>query len=340
MRSALLVYENTLFAEMIAEALAQSDLRLDVRSAKPGKALRLIGTLQPELILLDETIDPAAKETLLHAARQLPNTEVVLMHPQHNTLVHFTVRHSALTSLQDFGKVLNMAASEKPIAYAQSEEQARCDQALARASVYGFLAAIFNHNPDLNFVEHLQGLTEESISTSCMENDLPLQIAGGIAQMAAFIDEVAGQPVHQVQAALAQDWTRLFRGVQRGYGPEPPYANLYQQRRQAETQNLHALIRTYAEHNARPASGDSNRPDYLGVMLDFLRFLFEREAEAWAYKQPEQALTYRGAADQFRQEYLGEWVQRFCEEALNYAETGFYRGGLQVTKEFMEEPLE
>lgn len=337
MRSALLVYENALFAELITEALSQSELALDVRSAKPAKALRLIGALQPGVILIDETIELALKETLLHTAQQLPNTEVVFLHPQHNTLVHFSVRHSALTRLQDFGKVLNMVASDNPVAYIQTEEQIRRDQALARASVCGFLAAIFNHNPDLDFVEHLRSLTGEAIYASCAADDLPLQIAGGITQMAAFIDEAANQPAQQVQQALALDWTRLFRGVRRGYGPEPPYANLYRQGRQDETQSLHALIRTYAQHNARPASEDSNRPDYLGVMLDFLRFLFEREAEAWACHQSDQALAYLEVANQFRQEYLGEWVQHFCEEAMGYAETTFYRGGLQITKGFIEE---
>lgn len=339
MAGALLIYENVLVAELIAEALAQSHVSLDVHTVKPGKALRLIEALQPALILLDETIDPLAKESLLHAAQQLSSTEVVLVNPQHNTLVHFTVRHSPLTCLQDFGKVLNMAASRNPVDYTQSEEQARRDQALARASVCGFVAAIFNKKPDLVFVEHLRNLSGDAISASCKSENLPLQVAGGVAQMARFIDDAANLSAQMVQEALAQDWTRLFRGVQRGYGPEPPYATLYRQGREDETQRLQALIRTYAQHNARPVSEDANRPDYLGIMLDFLRFLFEREAEAWACQEPERAGAYFAAALQFHREYLGEWVQRFCEEALEYAKTGFYQGGLQITKGFLEHEI-
>lgn len=340
MSSALIIYENALFAELITEALAKSQVPLDIRTAKPDKAGRLIAVLQPELILLDETIQPTDKETLLHAAWQLPSTEVVLLHPQYNTFVHITVCHSALTRLEDVGKVLNMAASKPSVPRVQSSEQARRDHALTQASVYGFLAAVFNQQPDIEFVQHLRDLTGDSIRVSGAAEGLNPEITQGIEQIAVFIDEAALKPIQQVQEALALDWTRLFRGLQRGGGPQPPYANLYLHGREGETESLHTIVQTYVRHNAHPASSEPNRPDYLGVMLDFMRFLFEREAEAWSSSQPEKAEAHFDAANQFREEHLGRWAQQFCEDALNYAETDFYRGGLHITKGFMTGGLE
>jgi TorA maturation chaperone TorD len=99
---------------------------------------------------------------------------------------------------------------------------------------------------------------------------------------------------------------------------------------------MRTLTQLYARHDA-VATAAGNRPDYIGVEFDFLRYLSRRELDAWEQGDEALALHYRETACAFIAEHMVPWVGRFCELAIAEAQTDFYRGVARVTKGVINE---
>jgi TorA maturation chaperone TorD len=133
---------------------------------------------------------------------------------------------------------------------------------------------------------------------------------------------------------LSKDWTHLFRGVDKG-GPLPPYESLYRTGKLQEkpAQDIHRLFSKMGVH----VPEEWHQPlDYIGVELDFMRLLCEKEREAWEKNGRDSVLEVVKIEESFLENHVGLWVFSFCEKMMEQAREDFYQGIAQLTKGLVE----
>lgn len=213
------------------------------------------------------------------------------------------------------------------------------ESAQTRAGMYSFLANLFNQRPDLELVRRLREMGPEGFSIGASQAEISSEVEEGLQEMASFIDDTQGQPEEQVEQDLAVDWTRLFRGVSPSYGPPPPYEGVYIEGAGSPSDILQAIMQVYHKFSVDVDEKAANRPDYIGIELDFLRYLNESEAGAWQEGDEEKALDFQGAQKDFLSRHLGRWAEKFCDRAMEEAKTGFYRGFIRLTRAVLKEEI-
>jgi putative dimethyl sulfoxide reductase chaperone len=124
------------------------------------------------------------------------------------------------------------------------------------------------------------------------------------------------------ELALQVDWTRLFRGVAKGYSPPPPYESVYQEGLLGGPVSQ-AVAQVYAAHGVGLSEKSNEIPDYIGVEFKFMSTLATEESKAWE-RDPSMALKIIEDEKRFAQEHMRPWVPRFCSEAKKLAKTRFY----------------
>lgn len=200
--------------------------------------------------------------------------------------------------------------------------------ALQRSRIYAFLAAAYNELPRTVWVKRLSGLSTiefQEISESNNEN-----IRLGLELLAGFAVSFDSHQAEEWELILGREWTKLFRGVKPGYGPPPPYAGLYHECGQED------LMETYRAAGLNPDSRIQERPDYVGIELEFLRTLSEQEAQCWEQGLRAKAYTLMEQEYAFLTGHLLHWFPQFGVNSLAQAEVGFYKGVIHITQGFLE----
>ncbi len=214
------------------------------------------------------------------------------------------------------------------------------ESAQARAGMYSFLANLFNRRPDLDLVRRLREMGPEGFDIAIDRDDISPEVGRGVQEMASYITSTQDWPDGEVEQDLAVDWTRLFRGVSPSYGPPPPYEGVYIEGAASPSDILQAVVQMYHKYSVDVDENAANRPDYIGIELDFLRYLNESEADAWAKGEQETAFGYQAAQQDFLSKHLGRWAGRFCDRAMKEAKTDFYRGFIRLTKGVLKDEVE
>jgi TorA maturation chaperone TorD len=142
------------------------------------------------------------------------------------------------------------------------------------------------------------------------------------------------KPEEDLATELQVEWTKLFRGVAKGYSPPPPYESVYMEG-VLQGKATRTLSRTYAEHGVRLSGDSTELPDYIGVEFKFMSALASKEAEAWGIDRS-RALELIGAQKQFARAHLQSWIPRFCAEVERVATTDFYRATAQLMRAVLE----
>ncbi len=211
-----------------------------------------------------------------------------------------------------------------------------------RSKIYGFLSSIFIQIPDPDFVKKLLG-DEVSLVLSSLPFDieLPQQMVEGLEDMKNFIRTFRDQGAEEVCQSLSVERTRLLRGINPGYSPPPPYESVYRDREKAlMSESAVAVHREYARAGAGVPGGYKEPPDYIGLELDFMRFLTERETDSWRRKERDNALGYLNMERGFLENHITKWIPEFCDNVIERAELDFYRGIARMTKGFVNDDHE
>jgi putative dimethyl sulfoxide reductase chaperone len=322
----LLVSSNPLFAEILSHTLRDAT-GSEASQIAPQFAPEYIRLQRPQLIVLDEnSFSDCELSELLAGARTLPDSHTLLLNRQNNDITIISAHRATIRKVEDMAKVIHMVEEEQRNGNG-SALAAECPAAAAaaRAGAYGFLALLCNQRPSLELVRRLRTIGVEGFLGMVdgePDNDL---IRQGLEEMAAFVAEAGNRSDAEVEELLAVDWTRLFRGVRPGYGPPPPYEGVYLGA--DPLQAIQAVSSVYRQHGVAPASDSSaNRPDYIGIELDFLRYLCEQQVAAHEKGDEEAIEQWSRAEAAFLQNHLGKWASAYCDRAAQEAATAFYRG--------------
>jgi Uncharacterized component of anaerobic dehydrogenases len=198
------------------------------------------------------------------------------------------------------------------------------------------LASFYRDCPGIELVVRLRELGPDFLDQMSAEYAITPQGREALSLLVQFIKEIGSAGQDDVTCEnLAVDWTRLVRGVARDYGPVPPYEALY--RGVQDFQSLARELATTYRQAGIALTPAQDRPDSLVVELEFLATLLQLEQSSLHVADWQGAERYRRLAAAFLQNHLGTWVADYCTEALNYAETDFYRGVLKLTASFVAE---
>jgi putative dimethyl sulfoxide reductase chaperone len=210
--------------------------------------------------------------------------------------------------------------------------------ARSRSQVYGFLATAYNRLPDDQFAQSLSGPELASFLASVEETeDMAGDMREGWRMINSFIHASQGRPVEELKTELAVERTRLLRGIKPGYGPPPPYEGVYAPTAQdALGQAMLSVKNVYAESGVVLPEEIRDQPDFIGFELDFMRYLTEKEARAWADGDFKEAITIAQKEQAFLDGHINTWVPGFCDVMFEEAQLDFYRGVARVTKGYVQ----
>ena len=196
-----------------------------------------------------------------------------------------------------------------------------------RSEIYHFFSALFNHLPDITLAENLKNPESSDLRSffDTVEGELSSNIDEGLQLLEKYMLSCQDKSAEDIKTELSVDRVCLMRGVKYTYGSKAPLETSY-----IEDSDLHKVL-TSVRDNYREAGliiqkEVKERPDYIGIELDFMGFLTQQEAQAWQEKNTEAAEAFSKKQHAFLNDHLYRWVPTYCQSMLEEAQTDFYRG--------------
>ena len=181
------------------------------------------------------------------------------------------------------------------------------------ASLYSFLSSVFLTLPNKEFLESLASL------------DLEPTESAGYNAIAAYARSISGQDPEEVLLDLARDRARLMRGAN-NEGMEPPYESLYIEASAKSNITNGSINRFFADAGFAKSSEVKDAPEQIGVEINFVATLMQREAVALREDDAETTEHWREMRERFMEQHLGRWAHAYAKAMREHANTQFYRG--------------
>jgi TorA maturation chaperone TorD len=198
-----------------------------------------------------------------------------------------------------------------------------------RRDFYGLLSSAYIHIPEKTIFElkwepavELLRYPQEGSEEAFKQIQKGLNLVKPSGSKKDRIDE-------EILTNLSRDWTRLFRGVIRD-GILPPYESLYQAER-LQKKTAQEINRLFSKMGVQVPDEWHQPSDYIGVELDFMRLLCEKE---WRHRDNGERNALREAVEtekSFLEDHLTLWVPIFCERMLKEAREEYYLGIAHLT---------
>jgi len=138
----------------------------------------------------------------------------------------------------------------------------------------------------------------------------------------------------EILTNLSKDWTRLFRGVVRD-GILPPYESLYRPKR-LQKKPAQEINRLFSKMGIQVPEEWHQPSDYIGVELDFMRFVCEKESRLRNDGEPNALREAVETGKSFLEDHIALWVPIFCKRMLEEAREDYYLGIAHLTLGFVE----
>lgn len=222
----------------------------------------------------------------------------------------------------------------------QLDHKQLSDLAESRKKIYNLLSSIFIEVPTLDFVNTIISDNFGSVLADLtLKNDNINGMLGGIEIVNVFLNASRTKSAETLRQELAVVFTRLFRGITKGYSPLPPFESAYLEGR-VMGNSTQAVICRYAEANAEILLSQKKKmPDSIELELGFMSFLCSKEIVAWKNENTDKILKYLELEKAFLNEHLLQWIPKFSEEAERVCkeigkEANFYLGFVRMVRNF------
>lgn len=195
----------------------------------------------------------------------------------------------------------------------------RAKECRAVAGLYRLFGRCLEEEVDVDFLALLTGLLRPALA------EIGLVLDGSLLQPDS----------EECLANLAEEYTALFVAP----GAVSPYRSVFEKgcTFQEPCDEAIAAYRDAGLEFQNRHSGEF--PDHVGVMLGFVGWLAEREAESLGAGDQSAAETWRGRRESFLLEQLGPWAPGWCRRARILAQHPFYRQVLELTERILWEDL-
>jgi TorA maturation chaperone TorD len=138
----------------------------------------------------------------------------------------------------------------------------------------------------------------------------------------------------ELSQRLGSEYTRLFRGIKRGYGPPPPYESVYRGERRVIGEVTLDVMRMYRKAGFNIIDETAGPQDYLGTELKFMSFLSHDEMNAWHTRNSEEAKRLLEKEKEFLDKHLLQMVSQFSRGLIAETRETFYTSVARLTEEF------
>jgi TorA maturation chaperone TorD len=199
-----------------------------------------------------------------------------------------------------------------------------------RSSLYALLASVYIQAPtrttlSLNWepILKLLGFPKKGAEKSLKDIEKGLRLIKDYVLKKDLLGE-------EGLVDLSKDWTRLVRGVDIK-GLLPPNESLYRTGRLQE-KPVQEINRLFSKMGIRVPEEWHQPSDYIGVELDFMHLLCEKEKEAWEKNQSDSVHEIAEIEKSFLENHLGLWAPIFSEKMIEQAREDFFRGIGRLTK--------
>lgn len=189
-----------------------------------------------------------------------------------------------------------------------------------RSSLYGFLAAVFRHEPSPEFLRDI-----------CSAPLCDALADGGVTLGADVLDSDAGDLAEE----LAVEYARLFIGPGRHI---PPY-EAAQREATLWGKSTGEVVAFIGVNGFTCAEDYSGIPDHISIELEFMREITLREAVAWKAGDSDEARRCIRIEKEFIRDHLMRWIPSFCEKVIAGASSTFYRELATLTRGFIESEI-
>jgi TorA maturation chaperone TorD len=207
----------------------------------------------------------------------------------------------------------------------------------SRSKVYGFLSQIYLNSPDKAMTNRILDANYEAFQVYWKDPiETPKLVSEGFREIRDFVEASKEILLQDVQKELSVEYTRLFRGIKRFYGPPPPYESVYIKEGVVMGNITVNVLSKYSEVGLKvPDHLKGEMPDHIGFELDYLRYLCEEESKSLKDEKIRDGISLKEKQIKFILEHVVTWVPSFVEIALEHATSGFYKGVLMLTKGFV-----
>lgn len=208
------------------------------------------------------------------------------------------------------------------------------DIALKRSIIYAFLSRFYNGVPTEEFVGRLlsEGFQKELGAIAELADG---ELREGVELLEQFLKLNRGRDIEKLTEELAVEFTRLFRGIKKGYSPPPPYESVYMGEGRVMGEATQKVASLYLKAGFALNEEYGGPPDYIGTELKFLSLASYREAESWKKGDRKEALRLLEVQRSFLEEHALAWIPKFCDVMLQEAENDFYRGVAKLTRGYL-----
>lgn len=191
--------------------------------------------------------------------------------------------------------------------------------AAGRAQTYAILAALYTAppSPELAALIRAGGLRQEDNSAlAAAANALTEAFAGSLPE-----------------SDIAAEHTRLFVLPS---GVVPHESNYLDENRRIGGRVTVEVQRFYESAAAQFTKECLELADYIGVELEFMKFLCELEAQFWQASNEEGLRKCLKFQNGFLEKHLLRWQRKLCEKVLEESGLDLYRALACLTLEFLE----
>jgi len=207
---------------------------------------------------------------------------------------------------------------------------------LLRSKIFYLLSRFFLQTPDKNFIKKLfSGEFLETMERVLLFEDNLGALKESIEKILYYLKGNRERPLEELRTELGVDFTKLVRGIKKGYGPPPPYESVWRGEDRVWGYYTEEVLKFY-EKAGIGMDLEDEIPDFLGLELKFLSLLSYHESKALEEGKGEEAKRFQELQKEFLKEHLLQWAPRYLAEMYLQAETDFYKGVASLTSTFLK----
>lgn len=198
-----------------------------------------------------------------------------------------------------------------------------------RSRFYWFLSEFYNEMPSPAFLRQLRS------KLSTVDISVPDELGKSILQIQNILQS---DDFEALSVRLLKEYTRLMRGVKKGYGPSPPYESVFRGERRVGGEVTLEVNNFYQ----RAGFGfDFPGPkDYIGVELRFMAFLCLEEMNARKELDSDKVEKWLRLQEQFLKRHLLMMVPEYSRKVIQESNEKFYVEVAKVTDRYLSQDLD
>ncbi len=197
------------------------------------------------------------------------------------------------------------------------EENPSAALAGERGNIYGFLALVYQREPDAALLDIL-GKQDAGLKDLGVDLSMP----AGSGNKRDIIEE------------LSVEYTRLFLGPGRHISP---YESVWREADGAHWGKSTSEVKIFIETLGLNYTEDwTGLPDHIGVEFELMKKLVDHENKVRVGKDMKTVRLCLEIQKRFMDEHIYKWVPGFCEKVIEESREDFYRQIALLTKQFIE----